>query len=216
MTAITIEAPDELIHRVMATPEGHADPYPLYRRLREAAPVHRSGSLTPIMEDGLVFFYAGRRFATLARVLASRVIGLGNGPGGTTSYQSRLQFTGPSAEAAETLAHIVEQIEHERMRGWMSNASGDEGSRGRQHRDETDAQYFMRCRLSGRRHWTKCWTRDAAQPGDGFTVPAKLSDGEVGVLCEAYEKMDAAGRDLIRATASNAGVSDQSAIPSRP
>ena len=35
--------PDELIHRIMATPEGHADPYALYHRLREAAPVHRSG-----------------------------------------------------------------------------------------------------------------------------------------------------------------------------
>ena len=28
---------------VMATPAGHADPYPLYRRLQAAAPVHRSG-----------------------------------------------------------------------------------------------------------------------------------------------------------------------------
>ena len=27
----------------MATPHGHADPYPLYRRLQAAAPVHRSG-----------------------------------------------------------------------------------------------------------------------------------------------------------------------------
>lgn len=27
----------------MATPEGHADPYPLYRRLQATAPVHRSG-----------------------------------------------------------------------------------------------------------------------------------------------------------------------------
>jgi cytochrome P450 len=34
---------DDLIHRIMATPEGHADPYPLYRRLRATAPVHRSG-----------------------------------------------------------------------------------------------------------------------------------------------------------------------------
>lgn len=33
---------DDLIHRIMATPEGHADPYPLYRRLREVAPIHRS------------------------------------------------------------------------------------------------------------------------------------------------------------------------------
>jgi cytochrome P450 len=33
---------DGIIHTVMATPEGHADPYPHYRRLRELAPVHRS------------------------------------------------------------------------------------------------------------------------------------------------------------------------------
>jgi len=39
----TTDDPDDLIHRIMATPEGHADPYALYHRLREAAPVHRSG-----------------------------------------------------------------------------------------------------------------------------------------------------------------------------
>jgi cytochrome P450 len=42
VTDVLIEDADELLHRVMATPEGHADPYPLYRRLRAAAPVHRS------------------------------------------------------------------------------------------------------------------------------------------------------------------------------
>ena len=39
----TTDDPDDLIHRIMATPEGHADPYALYHQLREAAPVHRSG-----------------------------------------------------------------------------------------------------------------------------------------------------------------------------
>src|SRR5688572_21387160 len=34
---------DELLHRLLATAEGHADPYPLYRALRSKAPVHRSG-----------------------------------------------------------------------------------------------------------------------------------------------------------------------------
>jgi cytochrome P450 len=42
VTAIAIESPDDLVHRMMATPAGHADPYPLYDRLRTAAPVHRS------------------------------------------------------------------------------------------------------------------------------------------------------------------------------
>jgi hypothetical protein len=152
----------------------------------------------------LVFFYAGKRFAANARVLAGRVIGLGNGPGGTTTYQSRLQFIDAPEDAAETLIHIIEHIENERMRGWMSNASGDE--RPNENRDHhfNDAQYFMRCRLRGRSHWDKCWTRDATQPSDGFAVPAKLSDGEVNILCEAYEKMDDEGRDLIRATACHA------------
>ncbi|MGH8976103.1 MAG: hypothetical protein ACRD0C_23185 [Acidimicrobiia bacterium] len=33
---------DEVLHAVMATPEGHADPYPHYHRLRRLAPVHHS------------------------------------------------------------------------------------------------------------------------------------------------------------------------------
>jgi len=42
VTQTLVEHADDLIHRVMATPEGHEDPYPFYRRLRAAAPVHRS------------------------------------------------------------------------------------------------------------------------------------------------------------------------------
>jgi cytochrome P450 len=35
--------PDEILGQLFAGAGGHSDPYPLYRRLREAAPVHRSG-----------------------------------------------------------------------------------------------------------------------------------------------------------------------------
>ena len=134
----------------------------------------------------LVFVYAGRRFNANARVLASRVVGLGSGPAGETSYQTRLQFIEPAPELAETLSFIIEAIES-----------------GRHHHDGNAARYFTRCRLRGR-SWTKCWTRDETQPYDGFTVPAKLSDGEIAMLCEAYEKMDADGRLLIRVTAAEA------------
>jgi hypothetical protein len=134
----------------------------------------------------LIFFYAGRRFAANGRVLSSRVVGLGGGPAGETSYQSRLQFVDATAEAAETLMKIIEEIES-----------------GRHDHAGSAMRYFMRCRLRGR-SWTKSWTRDQSQPGDGFTVPAKLSDGEVALLCEAYEKMDDDGRALIRATAAEA------------
>ena len=42
MTDVLVEDADDLIHRAMATPEGHADPYTVYRRLQALAPVHRS------------------------------------------------------------------------------------------------------------------------------------------------------------------------------
>lgn len=58
----------------------------------------------------------------------------------------------------------------------------------------------MSCRLRDRR-WSKGWSRDAAQPEDGFTLPAKFGDEEVSMLCNAYEKTDSMGRDLNRATA---------------
>ena len=57
--------PDDLIHRIMATPDGHADPYPLYGALREVAPVHHSEL------DGLWYvsgFEACRRLLGDARI----------------------------------------------------------------------------------------------------------------------------------------------------
>jgi cytochrome P450 len=59
---------DELLHRLLATAEGHADPYPLYRALRSMAPVHRSGL------DG-VWYVTG--FAAARRVLLDPCFGKG-------------------------------------------------------------------------------------------------------------------------------------------
>lgn len=41
MVTITATA-DEVLRQLLGTPEGHANPYPLYQRLREVAPLHRS------------------------------------------------------------------------------------------------------------------------------------------------------------------------------
>ena len=57
---------DELLHRLLATAEGQQDPYPLYRALRTAAPVHRSGL------DG-VWYTTG--FAAARRVLLDPCFG---------------------------------------------------------------------------------------------------------------------------------------------
>jgi cytochrome P450 len=42
VTGVLVEHADDLVHRIMATSEGHADPYRLYGRLRDIAPIHRS------------------------------------------------------------------------------------------------------------------------------------------------------------------------------
>ena len=43
MTSVSIVEADALLAELVATPEGRADPYPRYARLRAMAPVHRSG-----------------------------------------------------------------------------------------------------------------------------------------------------------------------------
>ena len=148
----------------------------------------------------LVFSYRGQRFSATAQMLASRVVGLGNGPRGSTSYESRLRFVECSADAASVLEAIIEQIERERLRTWVSNAAGDDAPAVG---EAESGDYFLRCRFLGQR-WVKCWTRDPSQPENGFAITAKLSDGELDLLCEAYERADADGRQLIRVTASMA------------
>jgi cytochrome P450 len=61
-----VEHADDLIHRLMATAEGHVDPYPLYRRLQASAPIHRSDL------DGN-WYVSG--FETARHVLGDRRIG---------------------------------------------------------------------------------------------------------------------------------------------
>ena len=59
---------DAVLHRLLATAEGHADPYPLYRALRTTGPVVRSGL------DG---FWYTTGFAAARRVLLDPCFGKG-------------------------------------------------------------------------------------------------------------------------------------------
>lgn len=65
---VTGSQADELLHRLLATAEGQADPYPLYRALPSVAPLHRSGL------DG-VWYASG--FAAARRVLLDPCFGKG-------------------------------------------------------------------------------------------------------------------------------------------
>lgn len=59
---------DELLHRLLATSDGHADPYPLYRALR---------AMGPVLRNGLDGFWYTTGFARARRVLLDPCFGKG-------------------------------------------------------------------------------------------------------------------------------------------
>ena len=74
MTLTTSISADDLLGQLFAGQDGHPDPYPLYRSLREAAPVHRSA------RDGV--WYISRHADCLKLLLDT---GCGRKPAGTHS-----------------------------------------------------------------------------------------------------------------------------------
>ena len=52
----------------------------------------------------------------------------------------------------------------------------------------------------GRGQWTKLYVDSPQQPKEGFTIVAPSNDGEVDVLCRAYEKAGADKRRAMRAS----------------
>lgn len=48
------------------------------------------------------------------------------------------------------------------------------------------------------RTWRKKRTHDPGQPAEGFTVSASEDQGQIDLLCQAYEKSDSDGRKMIQ------------------
>lgn len=138
----------------------------------------------------LTFAWQQQNFAASAEVLSSRIVALG-GP----TYESRLHFTVVPHESEKVLRHVLASVENEELRRAVDNMHGWNVQSGKQNAPITAG--FIRCRLIGSR-WQKKWTSDPAQPDDGFTVPASLSEIEVAHTCRSYERIDADGRALIR------------------
>lgn len=134
-----------------------------------------------------------QRFAAHAEVLASRIVAL-DGP----TYESRLRFTLVPHESESVLRHILAAIENEDLRRAVDNMQGWTAPSVTHGAPITAG--FIRCRLLGSR-WQKKWTRNSAQPDDGFTVPASLSEIEIAHTCRSYERIDADGRELMRVIA---------------
>jgi hypothetical protein len=146
------------------------------------------------------FDYEDRRFSTSAEVLASRVISLG--PVDGTTYESRLRFTTVDAESSAVLALTLESLADRDVRRWVANLRGwNDGTTAHAARLTTGT--YLRCRLLVRR-WERKWTRDTAQPADGFLLPAGIDESEIRTLCDTYESLDPEGRRVVRLMAAAA------------
>lgn len=133
------------------------------------------------------------RFSANAEVLASRVLAIG---GNGTTYESRVRFASVDAESQRTLDRVLEAVSVRDMRKWVANLRGwsEESSAPV---TPTLSGAFLRCRLLGTRWEVKC-TSTAAQPPDGFVLPAHTPDAEILTLCDTYYRADEAGRATIR------------------
>jgi len=114
MTATDMPAPpaDALLGELLLTPEGRRDPYPRYARLREDAPIHRSG----------LGFWVLSRYDDCQFVLRDPRFGKGD--------REDRRFA-PPPEAAEAIAELrsrapsmlmLDPPDHTRLRGLVAKA----------------------------------------------------------------------------------------------
>lgn len=140
------------------------------------------------------FAWGGQRFSANAEVLASRVVALGSGKDGGTTYESRMRFIAVSPECEDVLQRALEEIAGRDMRRWVANLRGW-GDAPAPPTLVTNS--YLRCRYVSRR-WEKKVTHDATQPEDGFVVPAETSETEIETLCDTYVRLDDEGRHVVR------------------
>ncbi len=145
-------------------------------------------------------------------------------PGEETVYQSGLMFTGYPDDTATVLKDMVATLVARSLAEQVANARGlgpvterdmpvfrsgvvagegiDASADQKAKRYLPEAQLiadrgYIRCTLVAER-WQKKWTRQSAQPDEGFTVRASEPDENIHQLCETFLKAGAEDRKLIK------------------
>ena len=160
--------------------------------------LRHEGALSRGARVRVSFTWENERFAAYGEVLATRVLTLGGHAGEAAIYESRLRFVSMALDHVDALARIMFDMACRELRAWVGNFHGTPEPAVTQR--EVRGAGFIRCRFVYRR-WEKRWTRDAAQPTDGFTLPAATGTNEVDALCRFWEDMSDESRQLVRVTA---------------
>lgn len=164
----------------------------------DGARVRHSGTLLRGTATRVLFDWGAERFVASAEVLSSRLVMLGARDGESATYETRLRFTMMEPASRDLLARVIATVTREELRTWVDNLKGEEDEQRRA--SSAHAAGFIRCRYLHRR-WEKKWTRESAQPLDGFVLPAGTDPKDVDALCRTWESMDADARCLLQLTA---------------
>jgi hypothetical protein len=157
-------------------------------------------------------------------VVNSRVHRFASGDDGLTVYRSGLDFTGEEEERLAAIHRFIEHARAETLTEQIANAKGfAPPSKGEMpifrggalasndfhfsstKKDEhliPDKEIvkevgFIRF-AKKKAGWTRVWTREPAQPEEGFTVSANESADQIDLLCNLYRDGDRKTREMIR------------------
>ena len=172
--------------------------------------IEHHGKIEPGANFTLSFRWQGEELDFVCEVARTRVIRPSADSAAVVSH-SGVRFVDASAESRQRLEQMMVTFIARLLDAQRANASGDDtgdallGTIGeaRRGRSRGCVRYHFR---NG--EWMHEATTSPRQPSDGFTVAAFEDDEEVAKLCEAYERADEEGRNLIRLVAelSAAGV----------
>lgn len=128
------------------------------------------------------------------------------------AYRSGLVFRRHRAEAASILRSMITELVERALDERKANARGV---------PPMLASYAVSGRIRGYLRlrlihgtWQRVATGDPIQPADGFTVSVDEDSGQIRLLCETYERLSSADRELVRKMAA-LSVSNPNGLPTR-
>lgn len=230
-----IRLPQPLVARLGATQVILVDVSVLGARVEHTAPL-LAGS-----HSRLSFIWDEHLIASDCRIVRSRLERFSSGSDGLTVYHSGLEFENMDAPTRTALKRLIEEFITRALYEQKLNARGVlpehladkmpifRGSQMTVNRKDVSAAVGSSllptariakesgyiCLSLENQMWRRKRTHDPGQPSDGFTISADEEQGQIDLLCEAYERSDADGRRLIQLLAQLAIVEGEGVIPGR-